>query len=58
MVQLGAGITTIPLGAATNSNPYIPTVLWDEQDVILINTGIPGQLELIRAAFGPIVNNE
>ncbi|WP_170318204.1 MBL fold metallo-hydrolase [Paenibacillus thalictri] len=28
-----------------------PTLLWDEQDVILVDTGLPGQLELIRAAF-------
>lgn len=51
MVQLGSGITTIQLGAANSSNPFIPTILWDDQDVILIDTGIPGQLELIRAAF-------
>jgi glyoxylase-like metal-dependent hydrolase (beta-lactamase superfamily II) len=51
LVQLGSGITTIQLGAANSSNPFIPTILWDDQDVILIDTGIPGQLELIRAAF-------
>ena len=51
MVQLGSGITTIQLSAANSSNPFIPTILWDDQDVILIDTGIPGQLELIRAAF-------
>lgn len=51
MVQLGSGITTIQLSVANNSNSFIPTILWDEQDVILIDTGIPGQLELIRAAF-------
>ncbi|MDD9268607.1 MBL fold metallo-hydrolase [Paenibacillus sp. GCM10023248] len=48
---MGAGITTIQLGAANNSNPFIPTILWDDKDVILIDTGIPGQLEQIRAAF-------
>ncbi|MDU0205559.1 MULTISPECIES: MBL fold metallo-hydrolase [Paenibacillus] len=51
MVQLGSGITTIQLSVANNSNSFIPTILWDDQDVILIDTGIPGQLELIRAAF-------
>jgi glyoxylase-like metal-dependent hydrolase (beta-lactamase superfamily II) len=51
LVQWGAGITTIQLGATNSNNPFIPTVLWDDQDVILIDTGIPGQLELIRDAF-------
>ncbi|MBA2942580.1 MBL fold metallo-hydrolase [Paenibacillus sp. CGMCC 1.16610] len=51
MVQLGSGITTIQLSVANNSNSFIPTILWDDQDVILFDTGIPGQLELIRAAF-------
>jgi len=27
-----------------------PILLWDDTDVILIDTGLPGQLELIRAA--------
>ncbi|MBO7746421.1 MBL fold metallo-hydrolase [Paenibacillus sp. MWE-103] len=51
MAQSGVGITTIPLGAANRGNPFIPTVVWDEKDVILFDTGIPGSLELIRAAF-------
>ncbi|NBD23845.1 MBL fold metallo-hydrolase [Paenibacillus glycinis] len=32
-------------------NPFNPTVLWDDRDVILVDTGIPGQTELIRVAF-------
>lgn len=27
-----------------------PVLIWDDSDVILIDTGLPGQLELIRAA--------
>ncbi|WP_318653421.1 MBL fold metallo-hydrolase [Paenibacillus rhizovicinus] len=28
-----------------------PTLLWDDQDVILVDTGLPGQVEVLRAAF-------
>ena len=30
---------------------YYPTLLWDEQDVVLIDTGFPGELESIRGAM-------
>lgn len=30
---------------------YRPTVIWDDQDVVLFDTGLPGHLETIRAAL-------
>ncbi|MCL2852455.1 MAG: MBL fold metallo-hydrolase [Defluviitaleaceae bacterium] len=33
---------------------YCPTLVWDENEVILIDTGLPGQLDLIRAAMEPL----
>ncbi|MFC4808737.1 MBL fold metallo-hydrolase [Paenibacillus sp. GCM10023250] len=50
MTPSGAKITIIPLDAANRANPFIPTVIWDEKDVVLFDTGIPGSLEQIRSA--------
>ena len=30
---------------------YYPTLLWDEKDVVLIDTGFPGQFELLKEAI-------
>ena len=35
--------------AGTQGVSMYPVLLWDERDVILVDTGLPGQLELIRA---------
>jgi glyoxylase-like metal-dependent hydrolase (beta-lactamase superfamily II) len=45
-----AGIQPFILDMDVNGNPFTvhAALLWDEQDVILVDTGIPGQLELIR----------
>lgn len=51
LVQSEAGIKTIKLTMENRNNPFFLTVLWDAQDVILIDTGLPGQMELIRTAF-------
>ena len=33
-----------------NSGPIYPVLLWDEQEAVLVDSGLPGQLELLRAA--------
>ncbi|CAH1208175.1 putative metallo-hydrolase YflN [Paenibacillus allorhizoplanae] len=45
-----AGIQPLILDMDVNGNPFTvhAALLWDEKDVILVDTGIPGQLELIR----------
>ncbi len=45
-----ATIRAMKLEMNASSNPFIvnPTVIWDDQHAILIDTGIPGQLELIQ----------
>ncbi|WP_337103396.1 MBL fold metallo-hydrolase [Paenibacillus sp. YIM B09110] len=44
------GIKAIQLTMDANGTPFVvyPTLLWDDQDVILVDTGLHGQLELIR----------
>lgn len=34
-------------------NPFVvhPTLFWDDNDVILVDTGVPGQIELIRSVL-------
>ncbi|REE80201.1 glyoxylase-like metal-dependent hydrolase (beta-lactamase superfamily II) [Paenibacillus taihuensis] len=53
MTQSSFGIQAIEVSMSIQGNPFViyPTVLWDEQEVILVDTGLPGQVELIRAAF-------
>ena len=53
MAPSNANIQAIQLNMDVRGNPFIihPTLLWDDQDVILVDTGIPGQVELIRSAF-------
>lgn len=50
MTQLNTGIRAIRLDMGVNGESFVvyPTLIWDEQELILIDTGIPGQLELIR----------
>ncbi|MCF7754192.1 MBL fold metallo-hydrolase [Paenibacillus xylanexedens] len=50
MSQPNTGIKTIKLEMEYYREPFIvyPTLLWDEQNVVLVDTGIPGQLEQIR----------
>lgn len=45
-----AGIQPFILDMDVNGNPFTvhAALLWDEQEVILVDTGIPGQLGLIR----------
>ncbi|SEM63813.1 MBL fold metallo-hydrolase [Paenibacillus sp. OV219] len=53
MTQSGAGIQAIEISMSIQGNPFViyPTVLWDEQEIILVDTGLPGQVDVIRAAF-------
>ncbi|MEX2103822.1 MAG: MBL fold metallo-hydrolase, partial [Bacilli bacterium] len=45
-----ASIKAMKLVMNADSNPFIvhPTVIWDDEHAILIDTGIPGQLHAIR----------
>jgi glyoxylase-like metal-dependent hydrolase (beta-lactamase superfamily II) len=44
------GIKPLKLEMNAGGNPFIvhATLLWDEKDVILVDTGLPGQLDVIR----------
>ena len=50
------GITLIELHDVINDMPMVfrPTVLWDDQDVILIDTGYPGHLDDIRNSLAKL----
>ncbi|OCT11342.1 MBL fold metallo-hydrolase [Paenibacillus pectinilyticus] len=45
-----AGVQPLILNMDINGNPFIvhAALLWDEQEVVLVDTGLPGQLGLIR----------
>ncbi|WP_157128188.1 MBL fold metallo-hydrolase [Brevibacillus parabrevis] len=47
------GIQTIKLEMDAGGSPFVvhTAVLWDEQEVVLIDTGLAGQLPLIRDTF-------
>ncbi|NOU97157.1 MBL fold metallo-hydrolase [Paenibacillus sp. LMG 31456] len=51
MARTDIGIKTIQLTMENRKNPFFLTVLWDAQDIVLVDAGLPGQMELIRAAF-------
>ncbi|MCR2805868.1 MBL fold metallo-hydrolase [Paenibacillus soyae] len=50
MAGNGDGIQAFRLDMDANGNPFVvhAALLWDEQEAILVDTGIPGQLDLIR----------
>ncbi|MEE6452325.1 MBL fold metallo-hydrolase [Gottfriedia acidiceleris] len=52
-MKIAKGIETIELemNFTGQINIINPTILWDEQEVILVDTGIPGQTEEIREAI-------
>ncbi|WP_326076856.1 MBL fold metallo-hydrolase [Paenibacillus alba] len=53
MMAIQAGITPLILKMNARGNPFHvhATLLWDENDVILVDTGLPGQLEVVRNAL-------
>lgn len=48
--QMNIGIKAIELQMEYYGGPFdvYPTLLWDEQNLVLVDTGIPGQLDQIR----------
>ena len=52
-VEVNKGIAIIELHDVINDVPMVfrPTVIWDDQDVVLIDTGYPGHLEDIRKSL-------
>ena len=52
-MQLANGLTMLDITATTmgRTNTIYPTLLWDDDAVILVDTGYPGQLPLFRAAL-------
>jgi glyoxylase-like metal-dependent hydrolase (beta-lactamase superfamily II) len=57
-MKIDEGIGFIELHDVINEVPMVfrPTVLWDNQDVILIDTGYPGQFEAIRKTIEKLPN--
>jgi glyoxylase-like metal-dependent hydrolase (beta-lactamase superfamily II) len=49
-MRIGKGIETIELVANMMGRQMVihPTLIWDDNEIILVDTGIPGQLEEIR----------
>jgi glyoxylase-like metal-dependent hydrolase (beta-lactamase superfamily II) len=47
------GIRALRLDMRVGENPFVvhAAVLWDENELILVDTGIQGQLDVIRSAF-------
>jgi glyoxylase-like metal-dependent hydrolase (beta-lactamase superfamily II) len=52
-MQLANGLTMLEITATMmgRQNTICPTLLWDEQNVVLVDTGYPGQLPLFREAL-------
>ena len=59
-MKIDEGIGFIELHDVINDVPMVfrPTVLWDDKDVILIDTGYPGQLEAIRKNLEKLPNGK
>jgi glyoxylase-like metal-dependent hydrolase (beta-lactamase superfamily II) len=49
-MHIATGVATIELEVRLGKNPLIvhPTLLWDSESVVLVDTGTPGQLPAIR----------
>jgi glyoxylase-like metal-dependent hydrolase (beta-lactamase superfamily II) len=52
-LKASTGIKALKLEMNAGGNPFVvhAALLWDENEVILVDTGIPGQLEVIRRAL-------
>jgi glyoxylase-like metal-dependent hydrolase (beta-lactamase superfamily II) len=52
-MQIANGLTMLEITATTmgRTSTICPTVLWDDQNVVLVDTGYPGQLPLFREAL-------
>src|SRR5579885_3582441 len=52
-MQIANGLTMLEITATTmgRTTTICPTVLWDDQNVVLVDTGYPGQLSLFREAL-------
>lgn len=57
-VKVNEGIQLIELRDVINDAEMVfrPTLIWDEQDVVLVDTGYPGHLEDIRASLAKLPN--
>ena len=52
-MQIANGLTMLEITAAVMGRTMIicPTLLWDDENVVLVDTGYPGQLPLFREAL-------
>ncbi|MBM7564547.1 MBL fold metallo-hydrolase [Paenibacillus sacheonensis] len=52
-MNIAAGIAMLEIQAVIMGNPNVihPTLLWNEERVVLVDTGYPGQLPLIQTAM-------
>ncbi|SFS70774.1 MBL fold metallo-hydrolase [Paenibacillus sp. BC26] len=48
-----SGIKALQLNMPVNGNDFVvhAAIVWDEQELILVDTGIPGQVDVIREAM-------
>jgi mRNA degradation ribonuclease J1/J2 len=54
IIILSEGLATLALTiTSSGATPRVihPTLLWDDENVILVDTGVPGQLQAIREAM-------
>jgi glyoxylase-like metal-dependent hydrolase (beta-lactamase superfamily II) len=52
-MEANMGIKSLKLEMNGNGKPFVvhAALLWDENELILVDTGLPGQLDLIRSAM-------
>ena len=51
-MKIAEGIEMFEIHGSMFGTPgvFLPTLIWDESEVVLIDTGLPGQRKLIREA--------
>lgn len=51
-MKIAKGLEMLEIHGSMFGNPGVfhPTLIWDDSEVVLVDTGLPGQLELIREA--------
>ncbi|TCZ80123.1 MBL fold metallo-hydrolase [Paenibacillus albiflavus] len=52
-MQVASGVEMLEISANIMGETTVihPTIIWDEQHVVLVDTGYPGQLDIIRKAM-------
>ncbi len=52
-MKIAAGVEMLALSAHLADGPSLiyPSSIWDEDNIILVDAGLPGQLQQMRDAF-------